>query len=459
MNSTESVSDTCGIKLENITVYDVFGLITPGNKSTAWSERDVTFFVFFYVCLVVFGLLFLSLATLSAFLLWKRHLVQRFVVRTFIAIDVALIVLGVSRFLFYLLDPWGQSGYCVNYGCTVVSRLLGALVFPSLTASYTLVFTTLWVSAKMQIGRSWVQKYRVFMPICFVHYFVAIVFEIVAAIPLPGQPALVTYLLFGCESVFSLWGVIVCVTFIVAGKRLLRTIAIAVKKSSVVCRDTPTLRRHELVNSNNDTAPRKTAVDVPVMRRRTQTTLKLKHMVEKRQRRAIRKVVLITYATAIIAIVYSMFNFVLLVLNSVILFNTQCPGYLPVGGAGKSLNPGIWLFLQYCGSTIELLLGVLLVYAINDTQPIIKLLRSLVNTSCECCRSSATDGSSSSPVNRASPTTTSCVQTTQFSPTANTKLSPLHCSNGNTIANSQDDMDNKLDVLDSSKEAIITINT
>ena len=118
---------------------------------------------------------------------------QRFRVRTFITIDLALITLGISRTLFLILDPWGQSGFCKHYACIVVSRLLGSLAFPGLTASYTLVFITLWISARIRLrGKSWIQKLKVLVPLCFIHFGVAILFEIIVALPfLP--PKVVAY--------------------------------------------------------------------------------------------------------------------------------------------------------------------------------------------------------------------------------------------------------------------------
>ena len=104
--------------------------------------------------------------------------------RTFISIDLALITLGISRTLFLVLDPWEQLGFSKHYTCIVVSRLLGSLAFPGLTASYTLVFITLWISARIRLGgKFWIQKLKVLVPLCFVHFGVAILFEIIAALP------------------------------------------------------------------------------------------------------------------------------------------------------------------------------------------------------------------------------------------------------------------------------------
>ena len=170
--------------LEGNTTFEVLSVFVPSDNSFAWHDRSEAWFVMFYMLLVLFGLLFLAFSLVCVFLLVRKHIVQRFRVRTFISIDLALITLGISRTLFLVLDPWGQSGFCKHYACIVVSRLLGSLAFPGLTASYTLVLITLWISARIRPrGKSWIQKLKVLVPLCFIHFGVAILFEIIAALP------------------------------------------------------------------------------------------------------------------------------------------------------------------------------------------------------------------------------------------------------------------------------------
>ena len=140
--------ENCSVNISDKTAITIVSLLIPSNSSY-WEDRTGAWHAFFYLLVVVYSVLFLAFAITCIFLLSKRHLAQRFRVRTFIAIDLALIILGLSRFVFLLVDPWGQLGFCTLYVCIVVSTLLGALGFPSLTASYTLVFLTLWISARI----------------------------------------------------------------------------------------------------------------------------------------------------------------------------------------------------------------------------------------------------------------------------------------------------------------------
>jgi hypothetical protein len=341
-------------------VYSIFSLVVPNNR-TNWVQRTDAYWAFFYIMLVVFGLLYLCLALGCILLLAKRHLAQRFRVRTFIAIDVALMVLGFSRVLFLIVDPWGQSGFCNHYACIVISRLIGALSFPSLTASYTLVLITLWSSARMQLGRSWIQRLKVLIPLCFVHYGVAIVFEILGSIP-TGNSMIVIILLIVCESTFSIWGFLVCFSFLITGHRLLKSVERSVRSSSIMCKDSPNLTRHQLIE--------KSKFQNQNGKKRSQSTLKLKHMLREKHRRAIRKVSLITYITVLLGMTYSMVNFVNLILLCLSLFY-GCPGYL---NYDAQQHPAVWLTLRYISFVLELLLAVLLTYSISDYQPILNLL-------------------------------------------------------------------------------------
>lgn len=362
VNETE-ICNSLSLENNSSTVYTVFSLVLPSD-ATHWEERTTAYWVFFYTLLAVFGFLFLCLAVGCILLLAKRHLAQRFKVRTFIAIDVALMVLGFSRVVFLIFDPWGQSGFCRHYACVVISRLLGALAFPSLTAGYTLVLITLWISARMQIGMSCIQRLKVLIPLCFVHYGVAVVFEIMGSIPTENN-IIVVILLLSCEATFSLWGFLVCFSFLITGHRLLNKVEKSARSSSVICRDSPNITRHDLIERS------KLQNQGNKGKQKSHTTMKLKHMLREHHRRAIRKVCLITYITVLLGMLYSIVSFTNLILVCFSFFY-GCPGYL--GDNQMRQNPGVWLMFRYISLTLELLLAVLLTYSISDYQPILNLI-------------------------------------------------------------------------------------
>ena len=373
MDDFDNETVPCLINLDDLnSTAEMFGLVVPRNVPY-WSERTESWWAFFYIMLIVYGGCFLSLAIVSLLLLMKRHLAQRFKTRTFIAIDISLMVLGISRVLFFILDPWGQSNFCMGHtACRVISRLLSALAFPSLTASYTLVFITLWMSARIQLGQSSYQRYKVLVPLCFVHYAVAITFEIIGSIPWPGTGAhTVTFLLIGCEAVFSLWGFLVCFAYLFAGYRLLHSVEKSARSSSMICRDSPQMTRQQLVE--------KSKFQNQKQRARTRSTLKLKDMVREHHRRAIRKVSIIMYVTVALGMLYSVLSLVNLTLVILSIFD-GCPGHIT---GMEQQHPEVWLFLRYIFFTLELLLALLLMYSITDFRPVIIFLRGCVR---QCCR-------------------------------------------------------------------------
>ena len=348
--------------------YQILSVLFPSNSSM-WHERTDSWFTLFYLMMFIYSLIFFGLAFACVFLLIKRHLVQRFRVRTFIAIDLALIILGFSRVIFIFLDPWGQQGFCNHLTCVIISRLLGALAFPSLTASYTLVFITLWISARMHFGRSWIQKIKILIPFSFLHYGVAIVFEIIALLPL-YKPMVVIQMLIICEGMYSIWGFLVCFMFMIAGLRLLKTLKTTVKNSSKICIDSSNINRMGIIaryNLKEKDSPRKEQSTMTKMQDR-QSTRKLSHG---QLSKSIWKVTLITYITVFLGMIYScviLFNLVFIVMS---IFNDGCLGMI----RNKKRYPELWLTFHCVFFTLEVFMSVLLIYTISNTEPLIIMLK------------------------------------------------------------------------------------
>ena len=362
-------NEDCNLQIPNASAFQILSVLAPRSNSSLWYERTDTWFVFFYLMISSFVLVFSGLAFVCVLLLIKRHLVQRFRVRTFIAIDLALIILGVSRVIFILLDPWGQQGFCNHLVCVIISRLLGALAFPSLTASYTLVFITLWTSARMHFGRSWIQKLKILVPFSFLHYGVAIVFEIIALLPL-YQPMIVIQMLIVCEIIYSSWGFLVCLIFMIAGLRLLKTVKRTVKKSSIICKDTPNINRMDLIDKYNLKEKDSTDKNLST-KKRIQSRQSTRRLARGQQRKTIRKVTLITYVTVFLGMIYSILILVRLVIIVMVIFDDSCLGLI----RGRKQYPEVWLTLHCVFFTIEICMAALLTYAISDSTPLINLMK------------------------------------------------------------------------------------
>ena len=356
-------------ELNNVTPHEALGLTAPNGEN--WEERTVVWYVFFDIMLALYGLLYGGLASFTLALLCKRRLTARFnKIPTFIAIDFALLTLAISRVVFFSLDPWGQNNYFNCQGCKIVSHIISALAFPSLTASYTLLFITLWSSAKIRFGPLWIQKLKILVPLCFFHYIVAIVIEIIVSFPLPAHPIVIIFV--SCEAIFAVWGIGLCIAFMIAGVRLLHTIKRSARTSSMVSRDSPTVTRHDLIINK----------EPPSVRYRQRT--KSRNEAQERHRRIVKKITRMTYFTASLAILYSLLILVNLVFLCLNLFD-GCAGY--IGNA--KLSPERWLVMVFLQLTLELLLAALLSYSNTDYRPILSFLKQHLHCT---AKSSTTDG-------------------------------------------------------------------
>ena len=378
------------LTLDNFSsTYEILSLLVP-NNSSAWRERNGIWFAFFYILMSIYWLMFLGLTLVCVFLLIKRHLGQRFRVKTFIAVDLALIILGVSRVLFILLDPWNQQGFCNHLACVIISRLLGALAFPSLTASYTLVFITLWISARINLGTTWIQQLKILVPLCFVHYIVAIFFEILAALPI-RQPMVIIIILICCEVFFSCWGFIVCLTFSIAGFRLLKTVKRNATRSSMVCRDTPNVNRQDLIVISN-------------FKKRGRDGRSRSTIFRGQQKKSIRKVTLITYFTVFLGLIYSILSLFNLTIILISMF-AGCFGML----RNQQQYPELWLVIHCIFFTLEIAMSVLLTYAICDYTPLIDFLKKCMKIFCKCKRGNLCFSTAVEEINNSSSNTTTIV--------------------------------------------------
>ena len=424
--------------LSNKSVIDILTAIVPNCDIGSWTPITTTWLVFFYLHVILFGISFFLLGVVSVIFLFKRHSAQRFKATTFIAIDVSLAILGFSRFLFYILDPYGVSGYCTEIGCIITSRLLFSLGFPSLTAAYTLVFLTLWHSAKMRLGRSCVQHWKVIIPLCFIHYFIAVVVEIIGAV----GPQPVIFLVIGCEVFFSMWGLLVCVTFLIAGTRLLKSIHVSARNTSVVCRE------------KNIEAPKEKRSSLKRLKSHTYSTIRMKREMKQHHKQAIRKITIITFVTASLGAIYSLFNIAQLIMVSLQIFGS-CPEQ---GSEEYEANSDLWLALRYMCIFLELCMAILLIYSINDCRPIFKGISNVVgffNDHCCHVKNTKTNESSTPQINNQY--IYDCEQDRDTSPLNLSVISPITATNsaGNGSTLTRNLLQIK-EIKDTAKESIPT---
>ena len=397
------MASECNEYIENITFgkqpYHLLFYINPVD-TPIWEPRDKIWDRVFLSYSVVFATLNFLLGLLAVFLIIKRKCI-RLKTKTFFAVYTCLAILGFSRALYLAIDPYGVIGWMIDYfpQWTIISRFLSILGFPSLTASYNLVFITIYKSASIGTSRLWHQDWRVIIVICAVHYIIAITAEIIANTG--SFPALLSVVI--CNAAFSLWGIFICITYLIAGCRLVRNLKKQCSKSvqissSFGASDKERKRR------------RKT---------RTQSSEDIFHD-ENYQRQynrisnSLSKIAKITIFTAVLGIFYAIVNLAAVVFTVWFIF-VQCLG---LNGLGNSIA---WLTLQIGIKSIEIPFALVMIYSVTN-----------VSTICSCfmkrAQTTVTQQSSSPPPHTISQNNTTSFPTetsNQFLPSTSNPPAPL----------------------------------
>ena len=189
------------------------------------------------------------------------------------------------------------------------------------------------------------------IPVVVTPYVIALVAETIGHVA--SYPALLAVVI--CEGLFSLWGLLICGTFLFAGVRLLRELSNRQKR---------TIRRSTSMSQRGTFARRESE-------QFSQREFERHH---NRIRRTTRKITIITYGTAVLGIVYSLVSDGTLIMVCLFIFR-DCIGF-----QGARANSVFWLVLQVMTRISEILLVVVMLYSITDASIIVNLLK------CRYCR-------------------------------------------------------------------------
>lgn len=165
---------------------------------------------------VGFGVLFSILAVRSFLVLAQVKTRQGFGRKPlFMAINALLFILGATRALFLLLDPYssGDNGFKIPaWG----SKLFYGIAFPCLTSSFCLIHLAFLEVAKIQVGSKRLQNVRFLGGIIAAHFVVVITAETATAIKPKLAPLLIV-----CQSFFILWSLVLSASFIYSGLKVI----------------------------------------------------------------------------------------------------------------------------------------------------------------------------------------------------------------------------------------------
>ena len=355
MTSAMDVTTCEMYKAVNITAgrqpWQILVFITPTDRNF-WEGRNEAWDLAFKVYTGVFSFMYLVLGLMAVMLIIKKECI-RLPAKTFFAVYTAIAILGFSRGIFLALDPFGIIGFIRNHfnQWIIVSRFLASFGFPSLVASYTLLFLTLLRITKTNPGTQWYQHWKFVIPVVVTPYVIALVAETIGHVA--SYPALLAVVI--CEGLFSLWGLLICGTFLFAGVRLLRELSNRQKR---------TIRRSTSMSQRGTFARRESE-------QFSQREFERHH---NRIRRTTRKITIITYGTAVLGIVYSLVSDGTLIMVCLFIFR-DCIGF-----QGARANSVFWLVLQVMTRISEILLVVVMLYSITDASIIVNLLK------CRYCR-------------------------------------------------------------------------
>lgn len=330
-----------------------------------WGHLNTTWVIAFYIHTVIFSVSFFALATISLFVLIQRDFQGRRVLKelnhkvvyTLACINVLLVILGYSKFLFFMLDPYLVSGYLNCEYCHIPWSLMESLSLPSLTVAYTMEFFTLWLCVQI-VQESVFKKCQFVAPFAFINYAFAMVVQIVANLFVyPGIITIIT-----CTVYFICFGIIICLVYILTGWRILGIIETTARRSTFISSsmrgDKPNKQKSKSVSTVD-----KVPTDKKV------TTFAYREKYTALQKLAILKISKICYGTAFLGLLLSIVQIVLLVILSRILL-TDCITSSP---ADKNL----WLVFQYMREAIELAMGGVLLYCTADFKMLWKWTKKL----------------------------------------------------------------------------------
>ena len=331
-NDTNSTVLGCieHIKLvnEDLEPYETLRLLVPTNDDAVWIPRSRVWDILFTVAISTLALAYLVLGLAALVMIVKKNCLV-IPTHTFFAIYFSLAILGLSRAMLFVLDPYGILGFISRPfpGWIIISRFLGSVGFPSLVGSCTLIILTLVKLVNVTSGRQWYERWRYVLVVTATPYVIALTAEALGHIN--TYTALFSGLI--CEAFFVIWGLVICSGYLVAGNRLLRKI-------------------HKLG-------------------KRTRTELNKN---ERKKGRIKRKIVRITFGTAAAGIFYSLVSAGSVTMLLLLIFS-DC-----MGRDDRRTDSRAWLVIQIITYLAEILLALLLFYSITDVPHLFHFLCKLL---------------------------------------------------------------------------------
>ena len=136
----------------------------------------------------------------------------------FMVINSLLLVLGATRAVYLLLDPYESRQNGVK-DPEWLSLLLFGIAYPCLTSSFCLIHLAFLEVTKLKVGPSRLQNAKFLSVVIVLHFIIVFTAETTSSI----KPEL-NALLIVCQSFFILWGLILSGSFIYSGCKVVRSV-------------------------------------------------------------------------------------------------------------------------------------------------------------------------------------------------------------------------------------------
>ena len=136
----------------------------------------------------------------------------------FLTINSLLFVLGTTRAVYMLLDPYESRENGVK-DPEWLSLLLFGIAYPCLTSAFCLIHLAFLEVTKIKVGPSRLQNVKFLSAIIIVHFVIVFTAESTASI----KPEL-DALLIVCQSFFILWGMLLSGSFIYSGCKVIKQV-------------------------------------------------------------------------------------------------------------------------------------------------------------------------------------------------------------------------------------------
>ena len=357
---------SCGEYKENLTLglapYEILNFVTPHNNRV-WTERGGAWIITMGIYVGILSLVYLLLGTVSFVLIFKKDCV-RLPTKTFFTVYLMLAVLGFTRALHLLLDPYGLFAFISKEFSRwiIISRLFALSGFPSLVACCTLIIFTLLKIPKATLGNQWYHYWRYVIPIAVAPYIIAVIAEVISY--LVTYPALISIVI--CEAFFVLWGITICIAYLFTGVRLLREVRVRMRRT---------------MRSSASMPPNQEDVDRHTRQKQARDNLAAERQSQReRTRKSTRKISIITYTSAIIGIIYSLLTAANLTMVCLLVF------YDCLGFNEKQGNSALWLALQAGTRVTEVILAFVIFYSITDVTLVVKFMKQILLCGSCCCR-------------------------------------------------------------------------